>query len=379
MPLSAFDSTASIEDEVNQKILSVSEDRLQGFIADPFREIAHLTNLPLALVLERIRLMFSVGTIRRIRLTLLANDLAPGALVAWKIPEDSLHAAFDFLFQKDPFSGHVVIRSTDPAAAGARYRLWSTLKVPQGFSIQTHCELLKGLIGAEDYRIMPAKGIFTLGVGHIRRKTILPGSKSPRAAVMHPVAIKTLSEKQWLVLKSLKEELTLEEIDEGLWEKRASKIGMSSQEFFSIAKELEQIGILGRFSTFLEHVKPLYDGKKVTKFNALFHWAVPQGMEREAGGQIGRFEILTHCYWREAGSEFKNVNIMAVAHGKDKGLLESHKKAIDEHLESVGIPVSYTNIFWGGRSEIKPSEIFPEAYKEWLQKMGLDSSVISNF
>jgi len=30
------------------------------------------------------------------------------------------------------------------------------------------------------------------------------------------------------------------------------------------------------------------------------------------------------------------------------------------------MPVSYTNVFWGGRSEIKPSEISPFAYRRWL-------------
>jgi hypothetical protein len=31
--------------------------------------------------------------------------------------------------------------------------------------------------------------------------------------------------------------------------------------------------------------------------------------------------------------------------------------------------VSYTNVFWGGRSEIKPSEISPTLYREWLGEM----------
>jgi hypothetical protein len=107
---------------------------------------------------------------------------------------------------------------------------------------------------------------------------------------------------------------------------------------------------------------------RVTRFNALFHWAVPQGREIEAGGEVGRHHILTHCYWREAGPEFKNVNIMAVAHGVDKRLLLDHKAAIDRHLHSCGIPVSYTNVFWGGRSEIKPSEISPQIYRDWLAR-----------
>ena len=36
----------------------------------------------------------------------------------------------------------------------------------------------------------------------------------------------------------------------------------------------------------------------------------------------------------------------------------------EEHLASLGLTVSYTNVFWGGRSEIKPSEISPLAYRE---------------
>jgi len=34
--------------------------------------------------------------------------------------------------------------------------------------------------------------------------------------------------------------------------------------------------------------------------------------------------------------------------------------------------VSYTNVFWGGRSEIKPSEIAPGAYLAWCASIGVD-------
>jgi hypothetical protein len=107
----------------------------------------------------------------------------------------------------------------------------------------------------------------------------------------------------------------------------------------------------------------------VTRFNALFHWAVPPGSEIEVGGEIGRHQILTHCYWRAGGPEFWNVNIMAVAHGTEKARLLEHKAAIDAHLAAKNIPVSYTNVFWGGRSEIKPSEISPMVYRDWLREM----------
>jgi hypothetical protein len=81
---------------------------------------------------------------------------------------------------------------------------------------------------------------------------------------------------------------------------------------------------------------------------------------------------MTHAYWREGGAEFCNVNVMGVAHGTEKDVLLAHKRAIDDHLREQGIAVSYTNVFWGGRSEIKPSEISPPAYARWCGENGID-------
>src|SRR3954468_22543481 len=167
-----------IADPINARILAVSEDRIAGFLVDPFAEIARLADLDVNVVHERLRAMLAAGTIRRIRQTLMATNLAPGALVAWRITADKLDAGFDFLFKRDPFSGHVVIRSTDADTTGSAYRLWTTLKVPQGFSMQRHCELLAARIGATAFRIMPAKRLFALGVGHVRRRGMEPGSRT---------------------------------------------------------------------------------------------------------------------------------------------------------------------------------------------------------
>jgi hypothetical protein len=357
------------DDPINAKILAISEDKIEGFVREPFQEIARRSGVDVDVVMARIAAMLRAGTIRRVRQTLLATNLADGALVAWKVPEGKIDNAFDWMFQRDPFSGHVVLRSTDTVTAGSDYKLWTTVKVPHGFSMQQHCELLTKKTGAEHFRMMPAKGIFTLGVGHVRRKTIEPGSKADVPAKMNPVHVVDLSEDEWKALLALKREFAVEEIAPAPWKARAAEAGVALEEFYRVAEDLNSRKVIGRFSTFLEHVKPSAGGVRVTRFNALFHWAVPIGREIEVGGEVGRHHILTHCYWREAGPEFRNVNIMAVAHGTDKQLLLEHKAAIDQHLQSSGIPVSYTNVFWGGRSEIKPSEISPQIYRDWLREM----------
>jgi hypothetical protein len=50
---------------------------------------------------------------------------------------------------------------------------------------------------------------------------------------------------------------------------------VSLEEFCRVAEDLNARKIVGRFSTFLEHVKPSAGGVRVTRFNALFHWAIP--------------------------------------------------------------------------------------------------------
>ena len=111
----------SITDPINARILAISEDKLQGFQPDPIGEIARQSGVDVPTVIERIRAMLRAGTIRRVRQTLMATNLARGALIAWVVPEEKLSAAFDWMFQNDPFSGHVVIRSTDAAIPGSNY------------------------------------------------------------------------------------------------------------------------------------------------------------------------------------------------------------------------------------------------------------------
>jgi len=362
----------SVDDPVNAAILRVSEDRIAGFLRDPLGEIAMASGVPIEIVIERVRAMLRAGPVRRVRQTLLATNLAHGALVAWRIAPEKLDAAFDFMSREDPFSGHVVIRTADAATPGSSYRLWTTLKVPQGYSLEKHAEYVRQTVGADAFRLMPAKKLFALGVGHIRRRGLEAGSRAEVLADVQRSDMVELSGLDWRVLVALKREFAPEELVRDVWHARAKEAGVALAEFYAVAESLAARGVIGRFSTFLEHVKATAGNQSVTRYNALFHWQVPVGRELDAGREVGRHHIMTHAYWREGGPEFRNVNIMGVAHGLDKDVLLAHKAAIDEHLRESGIDVGYTNVFWGGRSEIKPSEISPFAFAEFHAARGID-------
>ncbi len=368
----AAEPPATISDPVNAAILAISEDRLTGFQLDPFGEIAERSGVAVETVIERIVAMLRAGTIRRVRQTVLSTSLARGALCAWEIAPERLDDAFEFMFRDDPFSGHVVIRTTDAASPGSTYRLWTTLKVPQEYSLRRHAEWLRGQVGAARFRLMPAKMLFTLGVGHVRRRGLEPGARASEPARPLLTSIVQLSEPEWRVLVALKREFAPGGIVRDLWSVRAAEAGVDLQTFAAIARSLDARGVIGRFSTFLEHVKPTAGNERATRYNALFHWAVTPGAEIEAGCEVGRHYVITHAYWREGGPEFRNVNVMAVAHGMEKPVVLAHKAAIDAHLREAGIDFAYTNVFWGGRSEIKPSEIAPAAYRDFCVARGID-------
>src|SRR6476620_7554540 len=223
-------------DPINAKILAISEDKIEGFVRETFAAISARSGVPVEVVMERIAAMLKAGTIRRVRQTLLATNLAECALVAWKGAPDKIEAALDYMSQCDPFSGHVVLRSTDSVTPGSEYKLWTTLKVPRGFSLQRHAELLAQKLGAEHFRLMPAKGIFTLGVGHVRRKTIEPGSKAEAPATMAAVHAVELSDLEWKVLVALKREFEPGEIAPSPWRARAAEVGLELDEFCRIAE-----------------------------------------------------------------------------------------------------------------------------------------------
>ena len=363
---------AHVDDPVNARILAVSEDRISGFQRHPLRQIAEQSGVPVDTVIDRIAAMLRAGTIRRVRQTLMSTSLAPGALVAWNVPTDRLRDAFDAMFERDPFSGHVVLRTTDRETPGSQYRLWTTLKVPHPYSLDKHCAYLQHRVGATAYKLLPARKLFALGVGHVRRRTVEPGDRTPEPGRVLDTEVIDLTDREWRVLMALKREFEPEELREDNWVPRAAEAGETIEQFCAIAESLDERRVIGRFSTFLEHYKAHRDGSRVTRYNALFHWRVPEGLEVAAGREVGRHHCMTHAYWREGGPEFSDVNIMGVSHGTDKDRVLAHKAAIDAHLEEAGIPVEYTNVFWGGRSEIKPSEISPLAYRQWCQDVGLD-------
>ena len=143
-------------------------------------------------------------------------------------------------------SARIRFRATSSSArptrvtAGSTYRLWTTLKVPQGYSLRKHAELLAR---RGRRRALPADaGEDALHAG--RRSRAAPRTRTGRARrptreSRSDTEFVELSALEWRVLTSLKREFAPDEIVRDLWRARAAEAGVGSREFVAIASELE--------------------------------------------------------------------------------------------------------------------------------------------
>ena len=347
--------SADIADPQNRRILAVAEDQLLGFHERPFAAIGERCGLPEEAVLERLRCMLSSGAILRLRQILPSTALTQGCLIAWRLPEERLDAAFDWLRDHDPATGHIVIRQADaPSAPGADYRLWTTLKLPLEADLPAHCRQLAANIGATDYACMPVVGMFSLSVGHVRRAGQPIGALQPEPPTMQTPPTPQLTPQERLVLQSFRAPLAEGELVSFPWAQRAAALGLSAEEYSRTARALTEKRALGRFAVVVNHTLPANPHTGTGK-SALLMWAVPVGMEEPAGATCGQHICMTHCYWRSGAERFGGVQIMGVVHAPTREGVLAHKAAIDSALQRRGIPLLHTAAFHTVRAHIRPS------------------------
>ena len=165
-----------------------------------------------------------------------------------------------------------------------------------GESLEFHARnVLNGLSARTEYLLMPANGVFALGVGHVRRKRMEPGEKTDEPAVMMTTVARPTLPRGMGHAGGFEGGTDARRKCAKIHGTRAERAGVTHDRFYEIAEGLDEKKVIGRFSTFLEHVKPSEAGTRVTRFNGLFHWAVPKGREIEAGGEVGRHHLHDPC------------------------------------------------------------------------------------
>jgi DNA-binding Lrp family transcriptional regulator len=263
------------------------------------------------------------------------------SLVAFKIPQDRIDEA-SAIINAHPGVSHNYLRNHD-------YNIWFTMAVAPDsiLRLDKTIEVLAKQTAAEDFIILPTLKMFKISV-----KMDTTGKRAKKEEV-RKAAYKTidLTPEHIAVIKVLQNDIPVtKEPFKGMTE----QLGVSYEQLFGIAKELEASGVMRRFATILNHRKAGFHA------NAMSVWTVPEAQAEAIGKEIAGFSAVSHCYLRPSYPNWP-YNLFAMVHATTQ---EECDALIEEIAQETGLK-EYGKLY--STQEFKKQRIvyFDEAFQEW--------------
>ncbi len=263
------------------------------------------------------------------------------SLVAFKVDEDKIDEAAKII-NAHPGVSHNYLRNHD-------YNIWFTMAVAPDsqLGLEKTIEILKERTGALDAIILPTLKMFKISV-----KMDTTGKRAKKEK-LKKLAHKelTLTAKRIAVIKELQKDI---EVTAEPFKAATIKLGLSYEEFFEIANELKESGVMRRFATILNHRKAGFGA------NAMSVWAVPEGQGETIGKEMAEFSAVSHCYLRPSYPNWP-YNLFAMVHAKTQ---EECDTLIEEMAKESGL-TEYGKLY--STVEFKKQRLvyFDDAFSAW--------------
>jgi len=263
------------------------------------------------------------------------------SLVAFKVPEDQIEKAAA-LINAHPGVSHNYLRNHD-------YNIWFTMAVAPDSSLglEETIAILAKQTQAEDAIVLPTLKMFKISV-----KLDTTGNKAQKEKVKK-AAFKELelTPLHIEVIKELQKDISI--IEEPFGE-AVERLDLTYDEFFTLAKELKESGVMRRFATILNHRKAGFGA------NAMSVWSVPEDKAEEIGEEMASFSAVSHCYLRPSYPNWP-YNLFAMVHAKTQ---EECDTIIEQMAKESGLS-QYGKLY--SIVEFKKQRLvyFDKAFKEW--------------
>ena len=271
------------------------------------------------------------------------------SLVAFKVDENKIDQAAEII-NAHPGVSHNYLRNHD-------YNIWFTMAVAPDsrLGLEKTIEILAEQTGAEDFIILPTLKMFKISV-----KMDTTGKRAKKEK-LKKLAFKEidLTPRHIAVIKELQKDI---DVVEEPFKKAAEKLGLDYEEFFDIANELKESGVMRRFATILNHRKAGFGA------NAMSVWVAPEEDAEEIGKALANFSAVSHCYLRPSYPNWR-YNLFAMVHAKTQ---EECDTLIEEMAKENGL-TEYGKLY--STVEFKKQRIvyFDEAFEEWEKRVAVGS------
>ena len=267
------------------------------------------------------------------------------SLVAFKVDESDIDNASSVI-NAHPGVSHNYLRNHD-------YNIWFTMAVSPDskLGLEETIKILAKLTNAKDFIILPTLKMFKISV-----KLDTTGKKAKKEK-LKKLAFKEieLTPKYISVIKELQKDI---DIVEEPFKEAIDRLNISTEEFFEIARELKDSGVMRRFATILNHRKAGFGA------NAMSVWVAPEDKAEEIGKEIANFSAVSHCYLRPSYPNWR-YNLFAMVHAKTQ---EECDSLIDDMAKESGLK-EYGKLY--STVEFKKQRIvyFDTAFEDWEREV----------
>jgi len=296
-------------------------------------------------VLQRVQKLKDEGIIRQTSAIFDTKRLGyRSSLVAFKLPPERIEEAAEFI-NTHPGVSHNYERNHE-------FNLWFTLAVPPDshMGLEGTIAHIKRVTQAEEAIALPTLKMFKISV-----KLDTTGTQSKKEKVQtkayKPIKMKA---RHYAVIRELQKDLP---VTPQPFHGAISRLGMSYEEFFSLAEALKEAGVMRRFATILNHRKAGFTA------NAMSVWNVPEEKAEELGQKIAEFRAVSHCYLRPTYPQWP-YNLFAMVHAKSQ---EACDGVIEEIARETGL-TEYAKLYSTREFKKKRLVYFDPAFLAWEEE-----------
>ncbi len=312
----------------------------------PFLELAKQFNTSEDVILRLVKELKADGTLRQTSAIFDTKRLGyKSSLVAFKVAEDKIDRAVAAI-NAHPGVSHNYLRDHD-------FNIWFTMAVEPNskFGLEKTIQILAEQSEAEESIILPTLKLFKIAV-----KMDTTGKRAKKEHVKKVKNKKLeLTPKHIEAIKELQKDI--EVVSEPFLE-ATKKLNISYDEYFALANEFKEAGVMRRFATILRHRKAGFNA------NAMSVWEAPEENAVEIGEKLASFSAVSHCYLRPSFPNWR-YNLFAMVHAKTQ---EESNALIEEMAKETGL-TNYRKLY--STKEFKKQRIvyFSDAFKEWEERV----------
>ena len=308
----------------------------------PFLELANDLGVSEDEVLELVKSLKEEGLIRQTSAIFDTKRLGyKSSLVAFKVDSDKIDRVAEII-NAHPGVSHNYLRDHD-------FNIWFTIAVAPDskLGLEQTVEILKEQSGASESIILPTLKLFKIAV-----KMDTTGKRAKREQVKRAKhkAIEITKQHKAAIMELQKDIDIVKEP----FRKAVEKLGKSYDEYFALANELKEAGVMRRFATILRHRKAGFNA------NAMSVWEAPEERAEEIGEKLASFSAVSHCYLRPSFPNWR-YNLFAMVHAKTH---EESDALIEEMAKETGL-TNYRKLY--STKEFKKERIvyFSDRFREW--------------